>query len=114
MFADVVERFLNDAIERGLNFLRNIGGSVLTGLNVHVDCAVGGPCFDEIVNRLDQAEVIKRGWTQFKRHAMKISRGLRGQFLKWQHYVLKFLRRGVVQRLETEIEHGQVLTHLIV
>ena len=88
MFNHIIECFLNDSVERRLDLARNSGRHVLTGLDLHFDAAPDGPCCGEIADGFNQTQVVERGWAQFQRHAMKITRGLRGQVLEWQDPLL--------------------------
>ena len=61
-------------------------------------------------------KLIEGSWTQFHRHAMKITRRLRGQFLERLHQFPETVGTwvGIEQRFEAEIQGSQVLSQLIV
>jgi hypothetical protein len=63
MFSDVIERFLNDAVEGRLNLGRNSRRRVLAGFDIHFDPAPRRPCRGEIADGFDQTEVVQGGWT---------------------------------------------------
>ena len=63
MFSHVIKRFLNDAVDCGLNLGRNSGGRVLAGLEIDFDAAPDRPGRGEIADGFDQTEVVQGGWT---------------------------------------------------
>jgi len=115
MFGNVIERFLDDPVKRGLSFRGDASRVVGFRREVGFDAATVGPGFDQSANGFDEAEVVECCRTQFQSDAMEISRSLGGELLKRPHQ--RKVCRGriaIAERFESEIERGQILTHLVV
>src|SRR5215831_12820523 len=95
MFCDVVERLLNDPVNGHFDLRGDAGGFVLSRLEIHVDAVARRPSFRQIANGLDKPEVIERSGTQFQCYAVKITRGLPGQFLEGLYPAAEFVRASV-------------------
>ena len=113
MFCHIVECFLNNTVNGGLNFRTHVCWVIRFEGQIDFNVAVIGPAFSQMAYRFDQTKIVERGRPQFHCHAMQIARGLSGEIPEGPHL---FCGRAIAvgESLESEIERSQILAHLIV
>src|SRR5204862_4670410 len=82
MFGDIVERFLNDPVKRGLDFRGEAGRVISFWRKIRLDVVSLRPGLDQSANSFDEAKIVERSGTQLECDPMEVARGLRSQFLK--------------------------------
>ena len=81
MFHDIVQGFLDDAVDRDFLFCRQIG-KVAQRLNVHLDAEAAAPLRTKCRQRFVKADIVERRRPEIGRNLMNIAADGSGQRLQ--------------------------------